>query len=40
MSYNGGVLSAAHGPREREITLKAFEEVLHLLKSSGLVAAQ
>jgi glutamate-1-semialdehyde 2,1-aminomutase len=40
MSYNGGVLSSAHGAREREITLKAFEEVLQLLKKAGLVESR
>ncbi len=39
MSYNGGVASSAHGPRELEIALEAFEGALGALKDARLVAA-
>jgi glutamate-1-semialdehyde 2,1-aminomutase len=39
MSYNGGVASAAHGARELDIALGAFEGVLRTLRDTGLVAS-
>jgi hypothetical protein len=39
MSYNGGVASSAHGPRELEIAVAAFEGALGALKDARLVAA-